>query len=58
MSGVRDVSARKMFGEFALYSQGKVVALVVGTLSNGSADCRGRDRYVALPTLRAWIKGP
>jgi len=31
---------------------------VAGTLSNGSADCRGRDRYVALPTLRAWIEGP
>ncbi|HKO53247.1 MAG TPA: TfoX/Sxy family protein [Polyangiaceae bacterium] len=28
MSGVPDVSARKMFGEFALYSTGKVVALV------------------------------
>ncbi|MEP7052373.1 MAG: TfoX/Sxy family protein [Pseudomonadota bacterium] len=28
MSGVRDVSARKMFGEFAIYSTGKVVALV------------------------------
>src|SRR6478609_3311924 len=28
MSGVPDVSARKMFGEFAIYSTGKVVALV------------------------------
>jgi TfoX/Sxy family transcriptional regulator of competence genes len=28
MSGVADVSARKMFGEFAIYSTGKVVALV------------------------------
>ncbi|HYP97216.1 MAG TPA: TfoX/Sxy family protein [Polyangiaceae bacterium] len=28
MSGVRDVTARKMFGEYALYSTEKVVALV------------------------------
>src|SRR4051812_36573084 len=28
MSGVPDVTARKMFGEFAIYSAGKVVALV------------------------------
>jgi TfoX/Sxy family transcriptional regulator of competence genes len=28
MAGVPDVTARKMFGEFALYSKGKVVALV------------------------------
>ena len=28
MSGVPDVTARKMFGEFAIYSTGKVVALV------------------------------
>jgi len=28
LAGARDVTARKMFGEFALYSQGKVVALV------------------------------
>ena len=28
LSGVRDVSARKMFGEYALYCGGKVVALV------------------------------
>ena len=28
MAGVPDVTARKMFGEFALYSMGKVVALV------------------------------
>src|SRR5665213_3936790 len=28
MSGVRDATARKMFGEFAIYSMGKVVALV------------------------------
>jgi len=28
LSGVRDASVRKMFGEFALYSTGKVVALV------------------------------
>jgi TfoX/Sxy family transcriptional regulator of competence genes len=28
LSGVRDATARKMFGEFALYSAGKVVALV------------------------------
>ena len=28
MSGAPDVAARKMFGEFAIYSMGKVVALV------------------------------
>jgi TfoX/Sxy family transcriptional regulator of competence genes len=28
LSGVREVSARKMFGEYALYCGGKVVALV------------------------------
>ena len=28
MSGVPDLAARKMFGEFAIYSLGKVVALV------------------------------
>ena len=28
LSEVRDVSARKMFGEYAIYSTGKVVALV------------------------------
>ena len=28
MSGVPDVTARKMFGEFAIYSTGKLVALV------------------------------
>ena len=28
LSGIRDVSARKMFGEYALYYDGKVVALV------------------------------
>ena len=28
LSGVRDVSARKMFGEYALYCGGKVVALI------------------------------
>lgn len=28
LSGVRDATVRKMFGEFALYSAGKVVALV------------------------------
>jgi TfoX/Sxy family transcriptional regulator of competence genes len=28
MSGVADASARKMFGEYAIYSKGKVVALV------------------------------
>jgi DNA transformation protein len=28
LSGVRDVSARKMFGEYALYVRDKVVALV------------------------------
>lgn len=28
LSGVRGVSARKMFGEYALYCDGKVVALV------------------------------
>lgn len=28
LSGVKDVRARKMFGEYALYSQDKVVALV------------------------------
>src|SRR4051794_20311542 len=28
MSGVTDASARKMFGEYAIYSKGKVVALV------------------------------
>lgn len=28
LSGVRDISARKMFGEYALYCGGKVVALV------------------------------
>ena len=28
LSGVPDVTARKMFGEYAIYSTGKVVALV------------------------------
>src|SRR3954463_13317955 len=28
MSGAHEVSARKMFGEFAIYSKGKVVALL------------------------------
>ncbi len=28
MAGAGDVSARKMFGEYAIYSEGKVVALV------------------------------
>jgi TfoX/Sxy family transcriptional regulator of competence genes len=28
LTGIRDVSARKMFGEYALYCGGKVVALV------------------------------
>lgn len=28
LSGVREVSARKMFGEYALYRDGKVVALI------------------------------
>ena len=32
LSGVPDVSARKMFGEYAIYSTGKVVALVCDEL--------------------------
>jgi len=28
---------------------------VAGALSNGSSDCRGRDQYVALSPLGAWI---
>ena len=57
---VETVSARKMFGEYALYCDGKVVALVcddqlfIKITSDGTAFAEGVQEGVPYPGAKPW----